>query len=781
MSHDAGGFAWLLPQRYTSGYRRTPLRPVPEPGDRSGPKEDAAMDRRPPAGSTDVPTGGRLDSWKEIAAYLQRDVRTARRWEAEGLPVHRHQHQEHATVYAYREEVDAWVRSPQRAANRNAGASGRAWRWGLAAAAILIAVFVTIAVRPTAPPSLDFNERDWVLVTAFENQTGDSVLDGTLRAALTRELSESRFMNVVPPERVGDVLRLMQQPTDARVDRARGLEVALRDGGIRAVLTGQVERFDATYVLSAAILDPTTGTTVTSVTREADGQENILPAIRQLSGAVREALGEALPSIAATDQRLVRVTTPSLRALQLYSQADAVIAGRGGPNGNAVAEELLRETVALDPDFASAYIHLAWAIRNQGRTPEDYRPPAQRAFALIDTTSDRERYFILGSYHAMFDRDEDAITTYETLLRLYPAHYWGTNNLAYMYRRAGRREEASALRLRLVDLRPQDLRRLLSSVRLALRTGDLNLDAVMPYVERAQRLAAAEMPRGSVLPSQSAWLAYFSVYERLLTGHAEQALALVNRFADDIPALPGDGREIWIREASAAYLALGALEAAETMAQRLSAESERRRYLAYVAWARGDLASVRAHGQYVPPLVRVLEWPLAGESRWVSEFVDDPTSVQVAPALEEALTHIARGHIALSEDDAVTAIRELEAGLRASKGNAAFYFLGSAALADAWERFGDAERAVRVLESAAQLRDQFFLGGATFKTPYLRTQAERARLARALGHHDDATRIEAELLAMLAMADDDHQILREIRERQAARQPEADLRVPSAD
>ena len=57
----------------------------------------------------------RLDSWKEIAAYLQRDVATVRRWEKrEGLPVHRHQHDKLGSVYADADEVDAWYRSRRR-------------------------------------------------------------------------------------------------------------------------------------------------------------------------------------------------------------------------------------------------------------------------------------------------------------------------------------------------------------------------------------------------------------------------------------------------------------------------------------------------------------------------------------------------------------------------------------------------------------------------------------------------------------------------------------------
>ena len=54
----------------------------------------------------------RLDSWKEIAAYLNRDVTTVQRWEKrEGMPVHRHLHDRMGSVYAFRAELDAWTRS----------------------------------------------------------------------------------------------------------------------------------------------------------------------------------------------------------------------------------------------------------------------------------------------------------------------------------------------------------------------------------------------------------------------------------------------------------------------------------------------------------------------------------------------------------------------------------------------------------------------------------------------------------------------------------------------
>jgi Tol biopolymer transport system component len=56
----------------------------------------------------------RLNSWKEIAAYLNRDVTTVQRWEKrEGMPVQRHLHDRMGSVYAFRSELDTWAHSRQ--------------------------------------------------------------------------------------------------------------------------------------------------------------------------------------------------------------------------------------------------------------------------------------------------------------------------------------------------------------------------------------------------------------------------------------------------------------------------------------------------------------------------------------------------------------------------------------------------------------------------------------------------------------------------------------------
>jgi TolB-like protein len=72
-----------------------------------------------------------LSSWKEIAAYLRRGVRTVQRWEkTEGLPVRRRRHPDIESVYALKSELDSWreSRQPSRSPEAFSPAAGKARR-----------------------------------------------------------------------------------------------------------------------------------------------------------------------------------------------------------------------------------------------------------------------------------------------------------------------------------------------------------------------------------------------------------------------------------------------------------------------------------------------------------------------------------------------------------------------------------------------------------------------------------------------------------------------------
>ena len=95
--------------------------------------------------------GNRLESWKEIAAYLNRGVRTVRRWETEeGLPVHRHLHRTLGSVYAYKSEIDTWRLTrpahpePRAAAGAHGGSAGSG-----SMPSIAVLPFTNLSIDPT--------------------------------------------------------------------------------------------------------------------------------------------------------------------------------------------------------------------------------------------------------------------------------------------------------------------------------------------------------------------------------------------------------------------------------------------------------------------------------------------------------------------------------------------------------------------------------------------------------------------------------------------------------
>ncbi len=103
-----------------------------------------------PSGSAEsTPVELPLESWKEIAAYLERDVSTARRWEKqENLPVHRCLHQERSSVYAYPNELDSWKSTRQ---PRSDVAPLTPLRRATAAAGLALAVVLALGAAASGP------------------------------------------------------------------------------------------------------------------------------------------------------------------------------------------------------------------------------------------------------------------------------------------------------------------------------------------------------------------------------------------------------------------------------------------------------------------------------------------------------------------------------------------------------------------------------------------------------------------------------------------------------
>jgi TolB-like protein/Tfp pilus assembly protein PilF len=149
--------------------------------------------------------GERLDSWKEIAAYLKRDERTVRRWEKEGLPVHRKVHKKQASVFAYQLEIDAWWNDGRQRLEQKEQAGSRKWfvPWslgglvaaGLAAFAVLGAGKVLERVRGASVPAIRS-----LAVLPLENLSGDPAQDyfaDGVTEELTTELAQVPALRVI--------------------------------------------------------------------------------------------------------------------------------------------------------------------------------------------------------------------------------------------------------------------------------------------------------------------------------------------------------------------------------------------------------------------------------------------------------------------------------------------------------------------------------------------------------------------------------------------------------
>ncbi|HSD16382.1 MAG TPA: putative peptide modification system cyclase [Thermomonas sp.] len=247
----------------------------------------------------------------------------------------------------------------------------KAWRdlplWrrpvALAAETMILAAMLVGGWFITRPqPAIAFGERDWVVVGDLRNLTGDPRLDDSLEQAFRISLEQSRYVNVLSDLKVRETLQRMQRPGDAKVDRASGSEIAMRDGA-RALLLPTVAEVGGRLRVSAEVVDPRTQTTVYAVSADGKGIESALGSIDEVTDQLREQLGEAMQNVQKTSVPLPNVATPSLDALKAFAIA------RNVSYTTRDREQVLglyRRALQLDPQFALAHADMAHLLAGFG-------------------------------------------------------------------------------------------------------------------------------------------------------------------------------------------------------------------------------------------------------------------------------------------------------------------------------------------------------------------------------------------------------------------------------
>jgi eukaryotic-like serine/threonine-protein kinase len=339
-------------------------------------------------------------------------------------------------------------------------------------------------------PAFSFSPRDSVLVTDFENRTGDPRFDEALRTAFTVSLEQSRRANVFPSIRVGSILQLMGKPAAERVTPEVGREICQREN-IRGMIAGSITRTGQEYALSAELIDPQTGATVRSYIERSSGEDHILDALDVIAADVRRDLGESLYQIHRADRPLPEVTTSSLTALKQY--ADGIALWHQGKFGDAVT--LLRAAVQTDPDFAMAHAARGGAyfsyLANQ---PVEGKQEYEKALALSSRTTDRERMMIQTSYAADLGHIDDADALYRAYLSRYPDDWSMLSDYARLLRKHGRAPEAISQYKEILRVAPDDAKTYLEMA-TAYRTLSLVPEALTAYAE-AFRLDPQQITAG---------------------------------------------------------------------------------------------------------------------------------------------------------------------------------------------------------------------------------------------------------------------------------------------
>jgi serine/threonine protein kinase/tetratricopeptide (TPR) repeat protein len=323
----------------------------------------------------------------------------------------------------------------------------RLLKYGAAAVAMVLlvsSVFVWKALRPKP-----LTDRDVVVLADFVNTTGESVFDDALKQGLSVKLEESPFLNIMSAQQMRSALQLMGRTADERITNSIAREICQREGH-KAMISGSISALGKSYVLGLEAANCSTGESLAREQAEADAKEHVLQALGQAAASLRAKLGESIASVQKLDQPLEQATTASLEALKAYSQGFA----EQGTGSYIAAIELHRHAIELDPNFALAYARLSACYSTIGEL-QQARNNIEKAFALINRTSEHERLYITATYYFLSGNTEKEVEAYELYKHTYPRDFVPYNNLGNAYLDLGQFEKALAEYLEAIRMQPR--------------------------------------------------------------------------------------------------------------------------------------------------------------------------------------------------------------------------------------------------------------------------------------------------------------------------------------
>jgi eukaryotic-like serine/threonine-protein kinase len=290
---------------------------------------------------------------------------------------------------------------------------GIRWKLIVSAAIGAVALGATSYFYFHRTPKL--SDKDTIVLADFTNTTGDPVFDGTLRQGLSVQLEQSPFLSIISDQQIQQTLRMMGEPSEAKLTPAIAQELCQRTGSA-AVLDGSIAQTGTQYLLTVKAANCVSGQSLASTEAQASDKNHVLDALGATASEIRNKLGESLSTVQKFNTPLEQATTPSLEALKALSSAEKVLYASGSDS----SIPFFKRAIELDPNFALAY---AWVGRmyadiGEAGTAAGY---TRKAYELRDRTSDAEKYFISANFHVgVTGNMEKAEQTCELWIQAYP-------------------------------------------------------------------------------------------------------------------------------------------------------------------------------------------------------------------------------------------------------------------------------------------------------------------------------------------------------------------------
>jgi len=422
-----------------------------------------------PANAAADAHGRRLESWKEIAAYLGRDVTTVRRWEKrEGLPVHRLHHSKLGSVYAYSAELDVWrnERAPGAVpcasdsdfappttwlAGRSPQAIARTGLILILAAGLIVGLTWFVHARSASPLSKASPRIRSLAVLPLENFSGnpdqDYLSDGMTEALISR-LSTIHALRVISRTSAmhfkGTRKSLPAIGKELNVDAV--VEGSVLRSGDKIRITVQLIRVDTDEHLWAGTYD-----------REL---QDVLTLQNDVTYGIARHIEVALNGAPKASIAPPRTVAPDVYEAYLKGRFALHKSSRAGLEE---ARQHFQAALDADPTFAPAYAGLAatysaLGLVFYGEPPAETRPKvlaaARKALALDPELAEARAE--LGDALQKDWRWAEAEAEYRQAIELSPNNAAAHGGLAQWLLCQGRTEEALASARRAQELDPQE-------------------------------------------------------------------------------------------------------------------------------------------------------------------------------------------------------------------------------------------------------------------------------------------------------------------------------------